>query len=120
VLLHCVYQFRSHPHHPPPCSRTLHHRALRNGHSIELLGSVTGPSVSAGMLVVLQARPKGARHWRTFDVVSTGPGPNFSDVYTFTSTTDLQVYPLRAWLPPQSGFASTPIASPLVRVRVTG
>jgi hypothetical protein len=128
LLLRCSYKL--HRFRWVQCSRTLHHRPLHNLQSIRLCGSIAGATVPPGLVVALQAIGPGLRHWRTFWVgttrAATGACPNgqvpdqFSDLYTFSATTGMTVYSLRALIPAQLGLPATSIVSRHVHVRVAG
>lgn len=93
--------------------------SLRNGQVLRLRGRLLGTAVPVGLLVELQARV-GRRHWITFAVAIAGPGGRFTYAYRFTRTTGRQTYWLRARLPTERAYSSSPATSRAIRVHVTG
>jgi hypothetical protein len=94
-------------------------RSLRNGETLVLSGRLPGrPLPRRGVLVELQARREGG--WQTFGTTRSGRGGRFSFGYTFTRTTGVQAYALRARVPRQAAYPYASGASRPVRVRVIG
>jgi hypothetical protein len=94
-------------------------RSLRNGETLVLSGRLPGrPRPRRGVLVELQARRDGG--WQTFGTTRSGSRGRFAFGYTFTRTTGVQAYALRARVPRQSAYPYASGASRPVRVRVFG
>jgi hypothetical protein len=94
-------------------------RSLRDGETLVLSGRLPGrPLPSRGVLVELQGRREGG--WQTFGTTRSGRRGRFSFGYTFTRTTGVQAYALRARVPRQAAYPYASGASRHVRVRVIG
>jgi hypothetical protein len=94
-------------------------RSLRNGETLVLSGRLPGrPRPRRGVLVELQARREGG--WQTFGTTRSGRRGRFSFGYTFTRTTGVQAYALRARVPRQAAYPYASGASRPVQVRVIG
>jgi hypothetical protein len=94
-------------------------RSLTNGETIALSGRLPGgPRPRGGVLVELQARRESG--WQTFGTTRAGRAGRFNFGYTFTRTTGVQTYSLRARVPRQPAYPYASGASRAIRVRVTG
>jgi hypothetical protein len=94
-------------------------RSLRNGETLALSGRLPGrPRPRAGVLVELQAGRTGG--WQTFATTRSRRGGSFNFGYTFTRTTGVETYALRAKVPRQAAYPYARGASRPIHVRVAG
>lgn len=93
--------------------------ALHNGQTLRMSGRLSaGPRPRGGVLVELQARRDTG--WQTFGTTRADGRGRFRYDYTFSNTTGVQTYELRARVPQQAAYPYAPGASRRLRVTVYG
>ena len=104
---------------PASVSFAVNRGRVRNGDTVVFRGRLLSrPIPSAGKLVAIQARV--GRRWRTFANPRANARGRFSSQYTFTATTGVQIYRIRALVQRDAAYSYETGASKPIKVVVAG